>query len=199
MSSGAVIPDHAEDAADMARLCAGRADALNSLMARHQTRLLHWLTRMTACHAAAEDMAQESFVRVFEKCRQFRPGAKFSNWLYTIAANLARDASRSRARHPHLSVEAESSPGAGDALSDRIVDGRPGPDAALETSERATAVRRAIMALPEDLRVALTLAEYEDRSMADIAEVTGSSLKAVESRLYRARKELRASLARWLE
>ena len=60
-------------------------------------------------------------------------------------------------------------------------------------------MRRAIAALPEDLRIALTLAEYEDRSMADIAEITQSSIKAVESRLYRARKDLRSSLAERLK
>ena len=114
MSSSANPTDHAADAADMARLCAGRTEALDALMERHQTRLLHWLIRLTGCEASAEDTAQDAFVRVFEKCHQFKPGAKFSNWLYTIAANLVRDAKRFQARHPHLSLESESSPGAGD-------------------------------------------------------------------------------------
>jgi len=186
---------HAADAADMARLCAGHAAALDNLMERHQTRLLHWLIRLTNCEATAEDIAQDAFVRVFEKRQQFKPGAKFSNWLYTIAANLVRDAKRFQARHPHASLESETAPGSGDALSARLPDDTPGPAAACDAAERAAAVRSAIAALPEDLRVALTLAEYEDRSMADIAEITRSSVKAVESRLYRARKELRAALS----
>jgi RNA polymerase sigma factor (sigma-70 family) len=199
MSSSANPTDHAADAADMARLCAGRSEALDALMERHQTRLLHWLIRLTGCEASAEDTAQDAFVRVFEKSHQFKPGAKFSNWLYTIAANLVRDAKRFQTRHPHFSLECESSPGAGDALSNRLVENAPDPAQACETEERAIAVRRAIAALPEDLRIALTLAEYEDRSMADVAEITQSSIKAVESRLYRARKELRSSLADWLK
>ena len=198
MSSSATPTDHAADAADMARLCAGRSDALDALMERHQTRLLHWLIRLTGCEASAEDTAQDAFVRVFEKRHQFEPGAKFSNWLYTIAANLVRDAKRFQTRHPHLSLESESSPGAGDALSNRLVESAPDPAQTCEIEERAVAVRLAIAALPEDLRIALTLAEYEDRRMADIAEITQSSIKAVESRLYRARKELRVSLAGWL-
>ena len=109
-----------------------------------------------------------------------------------------RDAKRFQSRHPHISLEAESSAGAEDALTSRLPDQAPNPAAACELSERAIAVRRAIAALPEDCRVALTLAEYEDRSMADIAEITASSVKAVESRLYRARKELRISLSSWL-
>ena len=199
MSSSTNPTDHAADAADMARLCAGRSEALDATMERHQTRLLHWLIRLTGCEASAEDTAQDAFVRVFEKRHQFKPGAKFSNWLYTIAANLVRDAKRFQARHPHLSLESESSPGAGDALSNRLVESAADPAQACEVEERAVAVRRAIAALPEDLRIALTLAEYEDRSMADIAEITQSSIKAVESRLYRARKELRGSLAEWFK
>ena len=195
MSSSANQTDHAADAADMARLCAGGSEALDALMQRHQTRLLHWLIRLTGSEASAEDTAQDSFVRVFEKRHQFKPGAKFSNWLYTIAANLVRDAKRSEARHPHLSLESASSAGGNDALSNRLVDSAPDPAQACETEERALAVRHAIAVLAEDMRIALTLAEYEDCSMADIAEITRSSIKAVESRLYRARKELRSSLA----
>ncbi|HEX2749867.1 MAG TPA: RNA polymerase sigma factor [Verrucomicrobiales bacterium] len=198
MSSSAHPTDHAADAADMAALCAGRVEALDSLMLRHQARLLHWLIRLTGCEASAGDIAQDAFVRVFEKRNQFKKGGKFSNWLYTIAANLVRDARRFQSRHPHLSLEAESEPGAGDALSAHLPDEAPGPSAACENRERAAAVRAAIAALPEDLRLAITLAEYEDRSMADIAEITGSSVKAVESRLYRARKDLRVALAGFL-
>jgi RNA polymerase sigma-70 factor (ECF subfamily) len=197
MSSSAPQTDHSADAADMARLRAGQAEALDSLMQRHQIRLLHWLIRLTGNETGAEDIAQETFVRVFEKCRQFKAGAKFSNWLYTIAANLVRDAKRFQTRHPHVSLDAESAAGTEDSLSACLPDQDPIPSAACETNERAAAVRRAIAALPEDLRVALTLAEYQDCSMADIAEITQSSVKAVESRLYRARKELRHSLAGW--
>ena len=198
MSSSAPQTDHAADAADMARLRAGQAEALNDLMQRHQTRLLHWLIRLTGNEAAAEDTAQDTFVRVFEKCAQFKPGAKFTNWLYTIAANLVRDAKRFAGRHPHISLESESAPGADDSPASRLADESAIPSALCEANERAAAVRRAIAALPDDLRVALTLAEYEDRSMADIAEITQSSIKAVESRLYRARKDLRISLAGWM-
>lgn len=120
MSSSAPPTDNAADAADMARLCAGQAAALDSLMERHQTRLLHWLIRLTGCEDSAEDTAQDTFVRVFENCRQFKPGAKFTNWLYTIAANLVRGAKRFQARHPHISLEAESASGAGDSPANRL-------------------------------------------------------------------------------
>ena len=198
MSTSDRTNDHPADNADMARLCAGQAAALDSLMERHQARLLHWLIRLTGNESNAEDVAQDTFVRVFEKRHQFKAGAKFSNWLYTIAANLVRDAKRFQTRHPHVSLDAESTAGANDALASRLPDDSPSPAAICEAKERAAAVREAIAALPEDLRIALTLAEYEDRSMADIAEITQRSIKAVESRLYRARKELRVSLGAWL-
>ena len=117
--------------------------ALDAIMERHQTRLLHWLVRLTGCEASAGDIAQDAFVRVFEKRHQFKPGAQFSNWLYTVAANLVRDAKRLQSRHPHLSLESESSPGAGDSLSNRLVERSPDPARACETEERAVAVRRA--------------------------------------------------------
>ncbi len=199
MSSSAHGNDHAVDAADMARLCAGDDAALDTLMQRHQARLLHWLVRLTGCEASAEDTAQDTFVRVFEKRHQFKQGAKFTNWLYTIAANLVRDAKRAGARHPLVSLDAESVSSSGEPQSARLVDNAPTPFETSEMNERAAAVRRGIAALPEDLRVALTLAEFEDLSMAEISEITRSTVKAVESRLYRARKELRSALASWLK
>jgi RNA polymerase sigma-70 factor (ECF subfamily) len=73
-----------------------------------------------------------------------------------------------------------------------------GPDEALQTGERVAAIHRAVAALPEDLRVPLVLAEYEDRSQAEIAEILSCSVKAAEMRIYRARQVLRKELAGWL-
>ena len=199
MTTSAHGNDHAADAADMARLCAGHEAALDTLMERHQARLLHWLIRLTDCEASAEDTAQDTFVRVFEKRHQFKQGAKFTNWLYTIAANLVRDAKRAESRHPLFSLDAESVSSNGEPQSAGLVDNAPTPFEMSVMNERAAAVRSGIAALPEDLRIALTLAEFEDLSMAEISEITRSTVKAVESRLYRARKELRSALSAWLK
>ena len=176
----------------MARLIAGGDGALNDLMARHGERLFHYLIRVLQDEAEAADVAQETFARVYLNREKFRASNRFSTWLYTIATNLSRDLLRRRSRRPQVSLE---SPTAEDAtIKDVLPSMDPTPTEHLELSERAAAVRREIAALPEDLRVPLVLAEYEDQSHAEIAAVLDCSAKAVEMRLYRARQQLRARL-----
>jgi len=90
------------DRSDMERLCKGGDSALNSLMDRHAEKLFHYLLRQLGNEQDAEDVAQESFVRVYQNRARFDPARKFSTWLYTIATNLSRDRLRYRARHPNL-------------------------------------------------------------------------------------------------
>ena len=191
-----MTPDNtdSQDRADMARLVAGHDAALNSLMERHAEKLFHYLIRQAQNEPEAADMAQEAFVRVYQNRERFKPSAKFSTWLYTIATNLARDRFRWRSRHPEISLAAEN-PATEGSLADVVADGQPGPVEELQRAERADAVRRALARLPEDLRTALILFEYEDRSQAEIAAITGCSVKAVESRIFRARQALRGQLA----
>src|SRR5512147_2025898 len=96
------------DRADMVKLQAGHEAALNDLMERHATPVFHFLCRMVGNEDDANDLAQETFVRVFNSCKSFRPEQKFSTWLFTIAANLARNHFRWRSRHPNLSLDAEN-------------------------------------------------------------------------------------------
>lgn len=187
----------ATDRQDMARLVGGHDASLNDLMARHGQPLFLYLVRLLGDEAEAEDLAQETFVRAYQHRDRFRPDAKFSTWLYTIATNLGRDRLRWRGRHPQISLDAETADG-GATLGDTLPASNPGPDEALQTSERVAAIRRAVAALPEDLRVPLVLAEYENRSQAEIAEILSCSVKAVEMRIYRARQVLRKELAGWL-
>ncbi len=184
------------DRQDMIRLVGGHEAALNALMGRHAQPLFLYLVRMFHHEATAEDLAQETFVRVYQQRGRFRPDAKFSTWLYTIATNLGRDRLRWLARHPQVSLDAASDDD-GPALGDTLTATQPTPAESLQASERAEEVRRAVAALPEDLRVPLLLAEYEDRSHAEIAEILGCTAKAVELRCYRARQALRQTLG-WL-
>ncbi|HWI58826.1 MAG TPA: sigma-70 family RNA polymerase sigma factor [Bacillota bacterium] len=186
-----------QDRQDMAQLAAGRDAALNELMGRHAPRLYHYLLRVLQNETEAADLAEEAFVRVYQNRAKFRPGSKFSTWLYTIATNLARDLQRHRARHPHVSLEA-SHEETGHEFGELLPEGKPNPGELLESRERAEAVRQAVAALPEDLRVPLVLAEYEDKSHAEIAAILDCSAKAVEMRVYRARQQLRARLEKAL-
>ncbi len=183
-----------QDVLDMGALAAGRDAALNSLMDRHAERLFHYLTRQMQNETEAADLAQEAFVRIYQHRSKFDSRQKFSTWLYSIATNLARDRLRWRARHPQVSLDAEN-PESGATLLQNTPDGKASPDEALQNAERAEAVRKAVAQLPEELRTPLLLAEYEERSYAEISAILKCSAKAVEMRLYRARNLLREQLA----
>ena len=185
------------DRADMERLCAGHDAALNDLMARHATPIFHFLCRMTGSEEDANDLAQETFVRVFKSRVVFRTDQKFSTWLYTIAANLARNHFRWRNRHPNISLEAENAE-TQQSVGDTLPTETPAPNEEALARERSLTVRKAVENLPEELREAVVLCEWEDQSIADVAAILETTPKAVESRLYRARKILRDRLKEWL-
>lgn len=192
----APAPDEADRKA-MAQLVAGKDEGLNELMTRHGERLFHYLLRVLQNETDASDLVEESFVRIYEHRSKFKPGYKFSTWLYTIATNLAHDRQRRFLRHPQVSLDAQN-PQTGKDFREVIPETRSNPGETLEAAERVNAVRQAIAALPEDLRLPLVLAEYDDKSYAEIADILDCSPKAVEMRLYRARQQLRTQLASWL-
>ena len=186
------------DRSDMARLTAGHEAALNELMERHAGKLFNYLIRCLQNEEDAADAAQETFVRVYQHGEKFNSGQRFSTWLYTIASNLVKDRYRYRTRHPQVSLDAENEATGGD-FHESLPEQRPSPGEVLQAKERAEMVRRAVAALPEELRVPLVLSEYEELSHAEVGAVLKCSAKAVETRLYRARQQLRVSLGRLLE
>lgn len=177
----------------MAALAAGDLPALDALMLRWQRPLQSFLQRHLQNEADALDLAQETFVRLYRHRAAYRAGSRFSTWMFQIALNLARDHARKATRRRTDALEGLP-PAATAALA------HPGtsPDTASLRAEEIAAVRAAIAALPEDLRAVLVLFEYEQKSHADIAAILGLTTKAAESRLYRARDQLRTTLARWL-
>jgi len=187
----------ANDRADMGRLVAGHDAALRDIMERHATPLFHFLCRMLGNEDDANDLAQETFVRVFRARNSFRPNEKFTTWLYTIAANLARNHFRWRSRHPNVSLEAETGESE-QRLGGTLPANDPTPNEQALAAERAGAVRVAVGRLPEDLRGAVVLCEWEERSVVEAAVILETTPNAVESRLYRARQILRERLKSWL-
>ena len=185
------------DRADMVRLQRGHDAALNDLMGRHATAVFHFLCRMLNNEDDANDLAQETFVRVFRAKASYRPEQRFSTWLFTIAANLARNQIRWRTRHPNVSLNAESDQ-TEHTLGDTLVSDGPTPKEQALTTERAAAVRAAVNELPGEMREAIVLCEWEERSVVDAAAIIGATPKAVESRLYRARQIRRSELKQWL-
>ena len=191
------IEADARDRADMEKLQTGHETALNDLMARHATPVFHFLCRMVGNEDDANDLAQETFFRVFKSAKSFRASEKFSTWLFTIAANLARNHFRWRGRHPNVSMDAEN-PETEQTLGSTLPANSPTPKEAALASERAAAIRVAVKNLPEDLREVIVLCEWEERSVAEAAAILEATPKAVESRLYRARGILRERLKSWL-
>ena len=182
------VSEDDEDRHQMAELAAGRDSAMNALMRRWKDRLIGFLMRMGADYATACDLAQETFVRLYRHRSSYNPRHSFSTWIFTIAANLARNHHRWSRRHP----EALTDPA--DLAQDSPPDGAADPHHRTAAREKLAAVEQAIHQLPEDLREVLILSVYEHLSHEEIASITDSTVKAVELRLYRARKLLRDAL-----
>jgi RNA polymerase sigma-70 factor (ECF subfamily) len=172
------------DTADMLALAGGRDTALHGIMDRWRDKVAAFLYRMTGCQDTALDLAQETFVRVWQARHRYDAGGRFSTWLFAIAANLARNHARWRSRHPEAPLPED----------DPRPDSAPDPAAAAAAREQLQAVQRAIAALPPDLREALVLSVYHEMPHAEIAAALGCSAKAVETRIYRARQLLREAL-----
>ena len=181
-----------KDRLDMEQLIDGHDSALNDLMERHSGALCQFLFRMLNDAQDANDLAQETFVRVY-RYRERYDGGKFTTWLYTIASNLARSEYRRRQRHPNVSLEAERTD-RGKTLAETVQSDQASPTEEAVSVERFRAVRDAVENLPSELREAIVLCEWEDLSIAEAATILNTSKRAVESRLYRARQRLRAQL-----
>jgi len=175
----------------MRRLQGGEEAALAPLMQHWEIPVKRFIFRLIGNTAEAEDLAQEVFLRIYTKRHTYRIGAKFSTWCFSIAANQAKNRLRWWHRRPTLSLNAWT-----DSGGDTADESSAGVQASTATvrRERIAAVQTAVAALPLDLRTALVLFEYEDQSMAEIAEALGCTPKAVENRLHRARQQLKQAL-----
>jgi RNA polymerase sigma-70 factor (ECF subfamily) len=182
-----------EDAELMGRVCAGDAVALGALMERWELPVKSVIGRLVLNARDAEELAQETFVRVWQQRAKFRAGAEFRPWMFSIAVNLARNRLRWWRRRPEVALD-DWTP----AAADETGDGSQESGAKrLERAERAAAVRDAIASLPTELREAIVLFAYERMSHAEIAQAVGATAKAVETRIARAREKLRGQLKRW--
>jgi RNA polymerase sigma-70 factor (ECF subfamily) len=171
--------------------------AFERLVARYQHRLLGVLTHLLSDRDAAEDLTQEVLLRVYRSRRSYRPTARFSTWLFTIANNLARNHRRGqRRRGAGASLAAEDSNG---QPADRIPARDPGASTQLRRVELSEVVRAAVESLHEDQRLAVLLSKFEGMGYAEIATVMGRSEDAIKSLLARARYKLKSALAPYLD
>jgi RNA polymerase sigma factor (sigma-70 family) len=168
----------------------GEDQALNALMDRHREGLFHFVLRHVHNEADALELVMETFVRAYFNIGKFRPAAKFATWLYQIALNLCRDHLRSRAYQYSLQTTSYDAPAKETGDPTLLLATDRWPDQKTDCLEELIALEKAIDELPKDLKNAFILTALEDRQQAETAELLGISLKAVEMRVYRARKLL---------
>ena len=160
----------------------GDAAAVQALVARKLRRVLALAERMLGDPSEAEDVAQETFFKVWRNAPRWRPGAaKFDTWLHRVTLNLCYDRLRRRRETPQ-------------AEPPEMPDTGPAPDRGLLAADVGRAVEAAMAKLPHRQREAIVLCHYQELGNIEAAELMGISVEALESLLSRARRSLRATL-----
>jgi RNA polymerase sigma-70 factor, ECF subfamily len=169
------------DEALMARIARGDQSAFRSLARRHLPAMVGLARRVLGNAAEAEDVAQEAMLRVWTHAPRWQPLAAFRTWLTRVVVNLCLDRKR---RAPWVELEAAG----------EIVDAAPGPGERIEEDERERLLTTAIDKLPARQRTAIVLTYTEGMSNAQVAEMLGTSVSAVETLLIRGKQNLRRAL-----
>lgn len=187
----------------MMRVAGDDAGAFAELVARYESRLVRLMRSIGPRPDLAEDLAQETFLRLFRARARYVAGAKFSTYLYTIAGNVARNSHRTiNRRREHNEADAPQNVDiSGAAPITTMLADNSGmmPSRQMERDERALLVRRAIESLGERQRMALMLSRFEHLNYNEIAETMGLSTKAVKSLLSRARVSVRDQLSGYID
>jgi RNA polymerase sigma-70 factor, ECF subfamily len=191
-----VSPGELDTRAILDGLKAGDPDAFRAVVEAYQAKVLSTCFRFLHNREDAEDAAQDVFVEVHRSRSAFREEAELSTWIYRIAVTKSLDVLR-RAKRKKRFDAVRGALGLAVEVNDVAAPRDQGPDRALELEERSRLLREAVAALPENQRVAVTLARYEGLTNKDIAGVLETSIPAVDSLIHRAHKNLRKSLSRY--
>lgn len=184
-----------DDSALAAAFLAGERRAFDLLVERYQTRLLNFVYRTTGDRERAEDLVQETFIRVYRHLHRFDQTKKFSTWVYTIASNLAKNELRNRSRNPLVLFQTIRSGWDADQRPLEWEDNTYRPDDLFRKRHLKQMVDSAVQELPEHHRMVFTLREMEGKTYEEIAEITGCNLGTVKSRLNRARNNFAQLIA----
>jgi RNA polymerase sigma-70 factor, ECF subfamily len=169
--------------------------SFTELLERYGARIFGHFFRVLGDRQDAEDLTQEVFLRVYRSRKRYQPRARFATWLFHITQNVARNAIRSRRRHPCVPLEVLSGPEEGTLLESLLFDRGEEPSRPVERAEMAKVVRAAVSGLAGRQRTAVELHQFEDRTYNEVAARMEMSPEAAKSLLYRARNQLRESLA----
>jgi RNA polymerase sigma-70 factor (ECF subfamily) len=179
----------------MLLIAAGDSEAFRQFVERHQHLVIGLITRMIGSNDA-EDLAQQVFLNVWKSAPRWRPDAKVTTWLLTIAKRLVFNEVRRRGR-ARLIPQSENVDN--DQNEREYPDATPGPDRQVLEQELHRAIELAMALLPEKERLALVLRQYQGMPYEEIAGVLGVSLSAVKSLLFRARESMKVRLKPYLE
>jgi RNA polymerase sigma-70 factor, ECF subfamily len=203
LQDGATLADFNSDpdVVLMLRVRDDDAVAFESLMMRHHASIVRLMLGWIGNQQAAEDLAQDVFLRVFRARKTYEPTAKFTTWLYRIANNVASNAVRDRNRRREVNLSPITANQSTAIGLEQIVMAASGaiPTRSLDKQERAAMVQQAVMALGERQRIALILSRFDGLSYQEIADTMNLSVKAVKSLLSRARTNLRLFLEPYIE
>jgi RNA polymerase sigma-70 factor (ECF subfamily) len=172
----------------------GDMSAFELLVRRYQDALVNYIHYTINDYHRAEDLAQETFLRVFKSASRYEPKASFKSWLYTIATNLSRNEIRNRARRKTYFLEDMVDENEDVYDSEFMIDTRFQPDILYEKKERQQLIKKTLKQLPENQRLALTLVTYQELSYEEISEILNCSVGAVKSLIHRARQNMKKLL-----
>lgn len=179
----------------MLRYRDGDVRAFELLVTRHRKPLFNFILRFVRDPAAAEDVTQETFLRLVKGADAYERQAKFTTWLYTIARNLCVDASRRGKHRKAASLDAPIGDDDGAAsLLDFVADGGAAVDRQAQSRELGLRLQQAIEALPDEQREIFLLREVADLQFNEIANVIGCPENTVKSRMRYALEKLREAL-----
>jgi RNA polymerase sigma-70 factor (ECF subfamily) len=183
----------------MHRIACGDAAAFDVLFLRYRRAIFHYTLRMVTESTLAEDLTQECFLRVWRSRHQYRLGAPFRTWLFTIARRIALDEVKKR-RVPTTALAADTEEGSDSRVrAEQLTDPSHEDPAEIAVSRELTRViEGALNHLPETLREVVLLRDRENMTYEEIAQITGCPLGTVKSRLNAARARLRAVALEWL-
>jgi RNA polymerase sigma-70 factor (ECF subfamily) len=184
-----------DDSGLVAAFLGGERRAFNELVERYQTRLLNFVYRTTGDRERAEDLVQETFIRIYRHLHRFDQTKKFSTWAYTIASNLAKNELRNRSRNPLVLFQAIKKSWDADQRPLEWEDNTYRPDDLFRKRHLKQMVEAAVDELPDHHREVFMLREMEGKTYEEIAEITGCNLGTVKSRLNRARNNFAQIIA----
>ncbi len=180
------------DAQLMLRVREGDAESFALLLERHRAPVVHFLYRMIQNQAVAEELAQETFLRVYRSRESYEPTAKFTTWLFRIATHLALNWLRD---HKNSRSEVAMDEPADGFPTMQLAHGEASVEQKLVKESKAAEVRRAIGSLPQKQRGAVLMHKYQEMEYRQIAKALKCSESAVKSLLFRAYETLRTRLA----